>query len=234
MPRADTGGVSRPASPGPEPEPESDAQAETEKEPAAEPEPEPEPEPEEADGSTKPGWLGETGRWVLVALAYSIAGCGMWAAMFELYFRGFHEAQQTHRCDAQLDVGWTVLGQDVEDFIGAGPIWLRGVIMGALGVMVCRQISGFSSGDEPHIAQALLIGRGSTLGQAREAGWDAVVGSRSGEASEAMQSSWEQARDARRLTMRQAVSSAVTKVLFWHASQPVVYLYMLDVYSCHV
>ena len=206
MPRADTGGVSRPASPGPEPEPESDAQA---------------------------GWLGETGRWVLVALAYSIVGCGMWAAMFELYFQGFHEAQQTHRCDAQLEIGWTALGQDVEDFVGVVPIWLRGVIMGALGVTVCRQISGFSS-DEPHIAQALLIGRGSTVGKAREAGWEAVVGSRSGEASEATQSTWEQAREARRLTMRQAVSSAVTKVLFWHASQPVVYLYMLDVYSCHV
>lgn len=229
MPRADRGGLSRPASPGPDPEPESDEQAETEK--AVETETEPGREPE-AGGSTKP-WLSQTGRWVLVALAYSIVSCGIWAALFQLYFRGFHEAQQTLRCDAQLEIGWTASGQDVEDFVGAVPIWLRGILMGALGVTVCRRISGFSS-DEPHIAQALLIGRGSTLGRAREAGWDAVVGSRSGSASGATQSSWEQAREARRLTMRQAISSSVTKVLFWHASQPVVYLYMLDVYSCHV
>ncbi len=41
-----------------------------------------EPELEPKGGFTKPGLLGEAGRWLLVALAYSVAGCGLWAAMF--------------------------------------------------------------------------------------------------------------------------------------------------------
>ena len=221
----------RPLSPNLEPKPEPEPESRPELE--AEAEAEPEPEEQKTEGSAKPGFLGETGRWLLVLLEYSVAGCALWATMFELYFHGFHEEQQTHYCDTQLEVGRTELGQDVEHFVGAVPIWLRSVIMGALGWQACREISGFGN-DEPHVAQALLIGRGSTLGRAKKAGWDAIVGSRSGEAGETPQSDWEQARESRRLTMRQAVSSAVTKVLLWHASQPIVYLYVLDVYSCHV
>ena len=48
------------------------------------------------------------------------------------------------------------------------------------------------------------------------------------------QPTWEQAREARGLTVRQAISSAMAKLVLWHWSQPVVYLCMLLPYRCVV
>jgi hypothetical protein len=45
---------------------------------------------------------------------------------------------------------------------------------------------------------------------------------------------WEQVKKARNLTQCQAVVSAVIKLIFWHWSQPAVYLWVLGVYRCYI
>ena len=165
-----------------------------------------------------------------VAACWITLGLGLGWAMNVLYF-GDSGAQCTPS-DAVAD-GWSPAAQALESAFGALPILLRNFFGVWLLWKVCRKLSGFED-DGAHVARAMLIGRGSTLGVAPAAGWDAIVGNRRGKVGDAAQSTWTQAREARGLTQQQAVASASAKALLWHSSQPLVYLIVLRVYSCYI
>jgi hypothetical protein len=106
---------------------------------------------------------------------------------------------------------------------------------------VVRKIAGHG-GSAPSFVTLLLVGGGSTSGVAAEAGWAAIVG---GSLSEHMrfwdvaavemrrpQSTWTGALDDRGMTRRQAFSSPIMKLLLWHWSQPLVYLWIYGLYFC--
>jgi hypothetical protein len=161
--------------------------------------------------------------WLVVASSIWLVVIWLWVAMFDLYFHG-----SEHSCTIL-----TPATHRVDKFVAAAPIFLRNALLGMMLLKVGGHITDFESNETP-LVQALLIGRGSMVGVAPAAGWDAIVGNRSGNSDRELQSTWEQARAARQLTQRQAVSSAITKALIWHSSQPLIYLYVLNVYSCQV
>eukprot|EP01043_Picozoa_sp_COSAG02_P008959 COSAG02_NODE_297_length_25355_cov_78.632998_10_plen_838_part_00 len=170
------------------------------------------------------------GPWVGVATSWATVGIGLWWAMSALYF-----GNNTVRCATFIPVadGWSPEARALESGLGALPILLRNFFVVWLLWKVCRKFSGFED-DGAHVVRAMLVGRGSTLGAAPKAGWDAIVGSRSSEEGGGAQSTWTQAREARRLTQQQAVASASAKALCWHTSQPLVYLVVLRIYSCYI
>eukprot|EP01046_Picozoa_sp_COSAG06_P042007 COSAG06_NODE_5292_length_3581_cov_226.792391_5_plen_278_part_01 len=170
--------------------------------------------------------------WAGVALGYAALGLGLWWCLRQLYFGA---ASSSCRPSDEVAAGWSEEAQWLDTALGALPILLRNCLLLWLLWKACRKLSGYES-DEAHVARDLLLGGGSTLGNAPEAGWDAIVGpSGADDAVETpSQSTWAQAREARKLTQRQAVSTAIAKALLWHASQPTVYLFVLRVYSCHV
>ena len=167
--------------------------------------------------------------WLVVASSIWLVVIWLWVAMFELYF---HDSEH---CSALAPL--TPAAQRVDTIVGAVPFFLRHAFLGMLLWKVFwkvgGRITGFQSNDT-HLVQALLIGRSSMVGAAPAAGWDAIVGNRSENSDREPQSTWEQAQVARQLTPRQAVSSAIAKALMWHSSQPLIYLYVLHVYSCQV
>ena len=68
---------------------------------------------------------------------------------------------------------------------------------------------------------------------AERAGWlAAIVGDENTIASALSQPKWAEVLDARKLTTRQAVATALVKLFMWHMSQPLAYLWVLAVYSC--
>ena len=89
----------------------------------------------------------------------------------------------------------------------------------------CHRASGFTHGSG--LVEMLLLG--STVGAVERAGWLAIV-----DDGQVPQHTWHEARDARKLTQRQAVASAATRLLMWHWSQPLAYLWVLRVYRCYV
>ena len=66
------------------------------------------------------------------------------------------------------------------------------------------------------------------------AGWEAIAADQAGDETAPPQPSWEQARDARKMTQRQALFTATIYLVMWHCSQPIVYLVMLYYYKCYV
>ena len=201
---------------------------------------EPLPGPPAAEGPQTPqGAAGYRPRalalalWAGVALGYAALGLGLWWCLLQLYFGA---VSSSCRPSDEVAAGWSEEAQLIETELGALPAQLRLLFLTWLGWKACRKLSGFESDAGVPLTQALLVGRGSALGNAPPAGWDAIVGpSGADDAVETPpQSTWVQAREARKLTQRQAVSTAVAKALLWHASQPAVYLFVLRVYSCHV
>eukprot|EP01043_Picozoa_sp_COSAG02_P011308 COSAG02_NODE_415_length_22762_cov_133.681816_7_plen_154_part_00 len=102
------------------------------------------------------------------------------------------------------------------------------------GVQLRAKLSGFEH--RSGVFKQLLRGRAVAADgagddtpedSARDAGWNAIVGRRVGDAGPRPQPRWAEARDARGLTQQQAVASALTKLLQWHWSQPVAYLLVL-------
>eukprot|EP01045_Picozoa_sp_COSAG04_P015194 COSAG04_NODE_1185_length_7876_cov_15.856629_3_plen_671_part_00 len=101
----------------------------------------------------------------------------------------------------------------------------------------CHKATGFDEGEG--LVGALFLGRASRAGHAEHAGWLAIVGQNDGAASDSgaasePQSTWEEARETRRLTKRQAAASAIAKLFLWHWSQPFVYLWVFRAYRCYV
>ena len=123
----------------------------------------------------------------------------------------------------------------IETAIGAAPIQLRSILIGFVVVKFCRKVTGVR-GDGLGLARALLT-MPSAEGDAAvisSAGWEAIVGRSIFVAEAEQQPNWEQVRDARKLTQQQSISSAIVKLLFWHWSQPVVFLWMLIPYRCDI
>eukprot|EP01043_Picozoa_sp_COSAG02_P062840 COSAG02_NODE_8770_length_2451_cov_2.071854_1_plen_403_part_10 len=174
----------------------------------------------------QPGAARRVSSWLAVAAAYALAGAALYLAVLTLFFGDLLFDQ----CMAETYI--SKAEHDVDDFIGAFPALLRGLILTEVGTTVCRKIVGLPS--RAGLLRGLLTGVGDGDGDAQPAGWMAIVGSRGGEASAEPQSTWKQAREARDLPWRQAIASAATKLLLWHWSQPVVYLWMLAVYRCFV
>ena len=121
----------------------------------------------------------------------------------------------------------------LETFIGAVPAQARalllGPVLGALATTLCRRVMGY--GDRsPGLARLLLVvDAAGDADASAPAGWLAIV-----EPGAEPQPMWEQVKKARNLTQCQAVVSAVIKLIFWHWSQPAVYLWVLGVYRCYI
>ena len=123
----------------------------------------------------------------------------------------------------------------IETAIGAAPIQLRSMLIGFVAVKLCRKFTG-ARGDGIGLARALFT-MPSAEGDAAvlsNAGWEAIVGRWIFVADAQQQPNWEQVRDARKLTQQQSISSAIVKLVFWHWSQPVAFLWMLDAYRCDI
>ena len=124
-----------------------------------------------AEIQRKPGgMLVRACRWLLVALVYVVVSGALCYGVFQLYFgRG------------RLQCGGTVLDDDsrhaLETLIGAAPIQLRSVLLGAAGVTLCRKVTG-ARGDGVGLGAALLT-LPSAAGDediVRRAGWERIVG----------------------------------------------------------
>lgn len=164
--------------------------------------------------------------WLLFALLFALAVLALPWVAYRLY--GFDKREL--RCEGE------VAGKSrhaIETAIGAAPIQLRSILIGFAVVQLCRKVTG-ARGDGLSLGRALLT-MPSADGDAQvvsNAGWEAIVGRGINATDGPHQPSWAQARDARKLTQQQAVSSGVVKLLFWHWSQPVVFLWMLVAYRC--
>ena len=178
----------------------------------------------------QPGGARRVCSWLAVTAAHALAGTALYLAMDELFFGQLLFGQLLFS-ECSIDAV-SETERDIDDFFGAFPALVRGLLLTEVGTAACRKIVGLPA--RAGLVRGLLTGVGDGDGDARPAGWMAIVGSRSGEASTEPQSTWEQVREARDLPWRQAIASAVTKLLLWHWSQPVVYLWMLAVYRCFV
>jgi hypothetical protein len=72
----------------------------------------------------------------------------------------------------------------------------------------------------------LLTGYGLKPAPRHAAGWDALANNATPQAS------WAAARRALGLSRRQAVAFATTRLLLWHWSQPLAYLFIFRVCFC--
>ena len=161
-------------------------------------------------------------QWLGVSVVYVPILVALCWAMFEAFFG---RAEQLV-CDS-----------DVEEQSRAAVHWVMGWLPGAartaligasLG-MCCRKVAGVEEGTG--LARALLLGNGEGDGAADSAGWLAIVG---GHPDDVAQPTWAEAREARKMTQRQAVVSGATKLMLWHWSQPLTYLWLLFSYRCLV
>ena len=129
----------------------------------------------EGEGEGEGGWRRQA---VALAPAAGVAagwlalGLGLCGAMNALYF-GDSTLAQCAASDAVAD-GWSPEAQALETALGALPILLRNTFLLWLLWNACRKLSGFED-DGAHVARAILIGRGSRLGSAPAAGWDAIA-----------------------------------------------------------
>ena len=113
-------------------------------------------------------------------------------------------------------------------------------------------IHGLISDFSHPLFATLVVGPAASLGRADAAGWNAIVGDMglrwhgvsasvvagliggTAQPRRMQQSTWRQAQEARRLTKRQALASALVKLVMWHLSQPCAYLWVLWAYRCHL
>ena len=113
-------------------------------------------------------------------------------------------------------------------------------------------IHGLISDFSHPLLATLVVGPAASMGGADAAGWNAIVGDMglrwhgvsasvvagliggTTQPRKMQQSTWRQAQEARRLTKRQALASALVKLVMWHLSQPCAYLWVLWAYRCHL
>ena len=120
-----------------------------------------------------------------------------------------------------------------EAAIGGAPIWARNTCLATMVTKTVFKASGFR--DSAGLARTLLVAGSEAAGEADAAGWVAIVGGGAAGGAGAAQSSWEEARQALRLTPRQAIAMGIAKLLLWHWSQPLAYLWVfLGVYFCEL
>eukprot|EP01045_Picozoa_sp_COSAG04_P002969 COSAG04_NODE_116_length_25104_cov_94.064907_9_plen_634_part_00 len=181
-------------------------------------------------------------RWLFVAAVFLVASVFFVSEMTELYFGSlpeYREEMDLPTLDQSSEMACNTTLQThsqhaIETFIGALPGTARTFLLTVLGTTLCQKLTAARNQEGSSLAAALLVvGTDGDADTIQRAGWDAIVGDLQTEATNP-QSSWTQAREARKLTQRQAISSAVAKLTLWHWSQPVVYLWMLAVYRCYV
>ena len=119
----------------------------------------------------------------------------------------------------------------IEQVVGAAPVWGRNLILVTMVQYGCRKAAVPNSGTHASLPVALLVGTSETLGSDGAAGWLAIVGDELDSATRP-QSTWAEARSARRMNSRQAVVTSIAKLMLWHWSQPLAYLLVLDAYKC--
>jgi hypothetical protein len=198
-----------------------------------------------------------TGAWVLLMVVFfkpedrSLpSGPGWWDKITNFLATGALDAISSG-VSAGCSPGGTKAAREsrtaLENVIGAAPIWARNAFIVMFAAWACGKLSGHDEHTRPSGSSAahliisdlshpvvanLLVGNPSSLGGAADAGWGAIVGLGGGEATR--QSSWQQAKNARRMTTRQALASACAKLALWHWSQPVAYFWVLWAYRCEL
>lgn len=176
----------------------------------------------EGGATTKWARVNVACRWGSVAVVYLGLGSGLCYASFTLFF-GALDDNALEQCgasavEAESRRRW-------HWFISWAPGYLRTTLLVAVGCYCCKKLAGIEGAGT---LQRLLVGDGD--GMAAAAGWLAIVGHADGR----KQSTWAQAVSTRALTCRQAVASAAAKLVFWHLSQPLAYLWLLFSYRCFV
>ncbi len=121
----------------------------------------------------------------------------------------------------------------IEELVGAAPVWGRNMLILTALQYCCRKAAVPDSGSHASLPVALLVGTQATLGSERAAGWLAIVGDELHSASQP-QSTWAEARSARRMNSRQAVLTSIAKLVLWHWTQPLAYLWVLGIYRCTI
>jgi hypothetical protein len=165
-------------------------------------------------------------RWTAWIIGYFIVAAGLWWLMNALYFDFLLSSSggvDSEVCGAKLE---SMAQSRLEYLVGWAPPYLRGMLLLFVVKKLCQKVTGFEDG--AGIGVALLAGYGA--GDADRAGWVAIVQP----TAAVPQPTWAEAREARGLTQRQALSSAVAKLVLWHLSQPLAYLGLLYVYRCFV
>ena len=124
-----------------------------------------------------------------------------------------------------------------ETGIAGAPIWARNTVLAFYAKKGLKRATGFK-GSGASLATTLLTGGKAATRKTDGAGWLGLVGTEGvglgGLQAHVARSSWEDARNALGLDSRQAFSIAVAKLVFWHWSQPVGYLWVLKVYFCEL
>ena len=131
--------------------------------------------------------------------------------------------------------------KDFEGLISRLPALLRAVFVFVVIWQFCRRVTGVAERQQMELGRkererSLIwdrLGIDASAGWGvGAAGWDAIVG-HSNDVSHA-QPKWEQARSARYLSQGWALSTAAGKLVLWHWSQPLAYLWLLSSYTCYV
>eukprot|EP01047_Picozoa_sp_COSAG01_P038669 COSAG01_NODE_3152_length_6498_cov_17.406470_3_plen_786_part_00 len=128
------------------------------------------------------------------------------------------------------------LSWGIEFVIAGAPILARNALIGAVVMTGCSKVSGFVR--RTGLLANLLVGPSSANLPGAPAnvpsGWAAIAGVRGGDPEEQPQATWAETCESRALTNRQALASALSKLLMWHWSQPLAYLTVLWGYRCYV
>eukprot|EP01043_Picozoa_sp_COSAG02_P035926 COSAG02_NODE_2603_length_8445_cov_5.416247_6_plen_423_part_00 len=162
---------------------------------------------------------------------WSALVCGMVPLAGALYFAWFGVIMGLRsQCELQANLVGYEVRKRTEDIIGAAPIWARNTILGIIISRTIRESCGLTGG--PTLTQQLLLGaRGSMSGGNHAAGWRAIVGD---DDHEERQSTWREARRALAFTTQQACGMSLLKLVLWHCSQPLSYMWIFGVFFCRM
>jgi hypothetical protein len=136
-----------------------------------------------------------------------------------------------NHCDAHPGEQFVARGRTwMEAWIGAAPVWARNSMLVFIVSKSVRHAAGLGDGGTGLVQTLLVTGGVGATGAADQAGWTAIVGG-----GGVAQASFEDARRALKLEPRQAIAAAAAKLLLWHWSQPLAYLWVfLFVYYCEL
>ena len=159
-------------------------------------------------------------RWLGAASVGAAVSAGLWSGARSGYFG-------VSACTGQLSELEGASRHSIHEFIGWAPGWARGAVL-VFGVLLCCRKTADIENNTRGALATVLLGAGEHDGEARAAGWDAIVVAAGG------QSTYAEAMESRGLTPRQAFVSSVAKLVLWHWSQPCAYMWLLYAYRCYV
>ena len=131
-------------------------------------------------------------RWLMVVMTYALVGVGMYQAMFQLYF-GDVQLQRCEGLAVDASRHW------IETLIGAAPAQARTVLLSAVLMTLCRKMTQARDQGVGLTTALLVVGSDGNAETIRRAGWEAIVGL--SVASSTAQSTWDEACEARKLTL---------------------------------